>query len=223
MLERNQNVMTDHSLPGLHVQYGCGMSAPTTWANFDSSPTLRFEHIPVVGRLYKKNKHRFPGNIQYGDIVKGLPVTPGSCAAVYASHILEHLHLQDCRTALRNTLQLLMPSGIFRVIVPDLEAMAKKYLSSTAVDAAERFLLETDLGHVSGSKGFIGFFSAVFGRSRHLWMWDYKGLAQELSAAQFCDIRPCSPGDSEDPLFKDVENPERFIDAVAIQCCRPKE
>lgn len=85
------------------VQYGCAWSAPESWRNFDASPTLRFERIPVVGKLYTKNESRFPENVEYGDITKGLPVNDTSCDAVYCSHVLEHLSLSDCRVALKNT------------------------------------------------------------------------------------------------------------------------
>lgn len=78
-----------------YVQYGCGWSAPRGWRNFDASPTLRFERLPLIGRLYTRNASRFPENIEYGEIVKGLPVSSGSCNGVYCSHILEHLSLDD--------------------------------------------------------------------------------------------------------------------------------
>ena len=80
----------------LCVQYGCGWYAPEGWRNFDASPTLRFERIPLLGRLYTKNTERFPENVEYGDIVAGLPISDNSCQAVYCSHILEHL---ACRPA----------------------------------------------------------------------------------------------------------------------------
>jgi hypothetical protein len=63
----------------MYMQYGCGWSAPTAWENFDASPTLRFERIPVLGRLYTKNARRLPENIRYGDIVRGLPIPAKSC------------------------------------------------------------------------------------------------------------------------------------------------
>ena len=43
-----------------YVQYGCGFDAPDGWINYDASPTLFFERIPVLGRLYTKNERRFP-------------------------------------------------------------------------------------------------------------------------------------------------------------------
>ena len=34
-----------------YVQYGCGLSAPNEWINFDVSPTLRIQKIPIIGSL----------------------------------------------------------------------------------------------------------------------------------------------------------------------------
>lgn len=99
-----------------YIQYGCGRSAPKNWRNFDASPTLRFERIPFLGRLYTKNDFRFPGNVEYGDIVKGLPVPDNSCKAVYCSHVLEHLSLWDFRMALKNTYKILQKGGIYFVL-----------------------------------------------------------------------------------------------------------
>ena len=58
-------------------------------------PTLLFERIPLLGKLFTKNMARFPANVRYGDIVKGLPIREGTVDGVYASHVLEHLPLAD--------------------------------------------------------------------------------------------------------------------------------
>jgi hypothetical protein len=39
------------------------MSTGERWINVDSSPTLYFERIPVIGKLYTKNEKRFPENV----------------------------------------------------------------------------------------------------------------------------------------------------------------
>lgn len=119
-----------------YIQYGCGWSAPSQWRNFDASPTLIFERIPLLGRLYSKNESRFPSNVEYGDIVRGLPVEQNSCAGVYCSHILEHLSLSDFRVALRNTKKILRPTGIFRLVLPDLEYSIRKYNENLSPSAA---------------------------------------------------------------------------------------
>ena len=118
-----------------YVQYGSGWSAPSGWRNFDASPTLRFERIPIIGSFYKKNKSFFPRNVEYGDIIKGLPIAMKSCDGVYCSHILEHLPLDGFRVSLLNTLKILRPGGIFRLVLPDLEYYATQYLSSKSVNS----------------------------------------------------------------------------------------
>jgi len=110
-----------------YIQYRCGWSAPAGWRNFDASPTLRFERLPLIGKIYTKNKARFPDNVEYGDIVKGLPVKDSSCEAVYCSHVLEHLSCEDFRRALKNTFEMLGSGGVYRLVVPDLEHYIQNY------------------------------------------------------------------------------------------------
>lgn len=205
----------------LYVQYGCGMSSHDGWINFDSSPTLRFERLPVIGKLYTKNNSRFPLNVRYGDIVKGLPLQNESCAVVYCSHVLEHLSLDDFRTALKNTFKVLKPYGVFRLVVPDLEVLAKKYVESQEQDAASQFVKTSMLGRENRQRTLPGFIKDWLGGGHHLWMWDFKGLTQELKAAGFIDIRKAAFNDSADLKFKEVEEPSRFEDAVCIECRKP--
>jgi hypothetical protein len=204
----------------LYVQYGCGFCAPKNWRNFDVSPTLRFEKLPIIGKFYTKNAIRFPRNVEYGDIVRGLPLQPASCRGIYASHTLEHLSLEDFRIALKNTSFLLVPGGIFRFVVPDLEILAKNYINSNE-PAAEQFMRATSLGTVSRQKKILAFLKAWIGNSAHLWMWDFKSLYHELTKAGFTDIRRAQFGDSIDPMFKEVEDAGRFVNALGIECRKP--
>jgi hypothetical protein len=201
------------------VQYGCGFSAPTTWRNFDCSPTLRFERLPLIGRLYTKNQNRFPANVEYGDIVKGLPLSARSCAVIYASHVLEHLTLSEFQLALKHTYELLEPRGTFRIVVPDLETLAKRYVASSESTAAHVFMKETSLGIESRSRNVKGALRSWLANSSHLWMWDFKSLKHELGATGFVDVEKRGFGDN--PVFADVEDASRFVDAVAVQCSKP--
>ena len=203
-----------------HVQYGCGLSAPDGWLNFDSSPSLRLKRLPLVGRAVNRSLPPFPRAVRYGDIVTGLPVPDGSCAGVYASHVLEHLALDDMRVALANTLRLLAPGGLFRLLVPDLEHLAREYLSSSEPGAAVRFLEHSMLGRVSRPRGAARLREAI-GNSNHLWMWDHKSMAVECEKAGFDGVRACVFGDAGDPAFAAVEDAGRFVHAVAIEARRP--
>jgi SAM-dependent methyltransferase len=209
-----------------YVHYGCGLTAPLEWENYDISPTLRLQKLPVLGRLIQNRLNVvFPPNVKYGNIIRGLPVQPGSCDGVYCSHTLEHLALQDFRAALTNTFKILKPGGIFRCVVPDLETYTRSYLSELEQgkdDASIRFLNTALLGYQSRRRGLSGLIVNYYGNSNHLWMWDHLSLSKELSDAGFEQIRRCRFNDCEDTMFKKVEDAGRFQNAVAIECRKVK-
>ena len=204
----------------LLVQYGCGFSAPNGWRNFDASPTLMFERLPVVGKLYSRNAARFPKNVEYGNIVCGLPIADESAHAVYCSHILEHLSLQEFRISLKETYRMLTPSGVFRLVVPDLEAAIIGYVNNSSNSAALEFMSETKLGKEGRPRRLRSFIIDWLGNSQHLWMWDYKGLESELSNTGFRNIRRASYGDSFEVRFKEVENHDRWHNCLGIECIK---
>jgi predicted SAM-dependent methyltransferase len=209
----------------IYVQYGCGLSAPEGWINFDASPTLRIQKTPLIGVLLKPTLNTiFPKNVKYGDIVRGLPLKESYCDAVYCSHVLEHLALDDFRTALNNTFKILKPGGIFRCVVPDLETITKRYLNELETKketASINFIGNgTLLGVVKRPKGMRAIVTSFMGNSHHLWMWDHYSLTHELKQAGFINIRKALFNDSADEKFKSVENPERFEAAVALECSK---
>ena len=205
-----------------YVHYGCGLAAPKEWTNFDVSPTLRMQKSPILGRLIRSRLNVvFPDNVKYGDIIKGLPVAENSCEGVYCSHTLEHLSLNECRIALKNTYKILKPRCIFRCVVPDLEILARTYIDSLEngnAEASVDFISGSILGTVERPRGFKGFVRSFFGNVQHLWMWDRRSLQHELERAGFKNIRECKAHDSADDLFKLVESEDRFVDAVALEC-----
>jgi SAM-dependent methyltransferase len=189
-----------------------------SWTNFDVSPSLRAQRVPILGVLGRMRGPKFPSNVRYGDIVKGLPVPPQSCAAVYCSHVLEHLALKDFEIALANTHKCLKPAGIFRFVLPDLEKLAKDYVNATDPQAALRFMQETYLGVKERERGLIGMIRPIIGNAYHLWMWDYKAMVPYLERAGFTNIRRAAFGDSADPMFKDVEDPGRWEGQLGVEC-----
>jgi SAM-dependent methyltransferase len=208
-----------------YVQFGCGLTVPEQWINFDASPSLRIQKTPILNTLLKKKLNvLFPESARYGDIIKGLPVADNSCDGVFCSHTLEHLSLHDCRTALKNTWKILKPGGIFRLVVPDLEYSARQYvarLDKKDLDANARFMGEgTLLGLEHRPRGLRGLLTSFFGNSHHLWMWDYPSMADELAKAGFREIRRCEFNDSKDEMFVHVEQEFRFSNALGIECIK---
>ena len=152
----------------------------------------------------------------------GLPVKSASAQRVYSSHVLEHLALEDCRKALRHVLTYLVPGGVYRFVVPDLEFYLQNYLASEEPGAASTFMADTYLGEREGARGLRSLPRALFGRSQHLWMWDYKNFAHELADAGFTAIRRAQFGDSGDAAFAAVEDEGRWLNCLGIECRRPQ-
>ncbi|MEY4239824.1 MAG: hypothetical protein RL339_2425 [Pseudomonadota bacterium] len=188
-----------------YVQFGAGWSAGEGWLNFDASPTLRLERIPLLGGLLgrlKGNPERFPDGVRYGDIVKGLPVPDGSVDGLYASHVLEHLALEDMRLALKRSLALLRPGGVFRLIVPDLASAAQAYCAALGdPEAAHRFMRATYLGRehggcAGGSGGPMGTPTISGCMTIRRWRLNWSRPASPRSGRRAAAMRPirCSPG-----------------------------
>lgn len=207
-----------------YLQYGCGNSAPINWLNFDNSPTLIIQKVPILGKLLKPYLNNiFPANVKYGDILRGLPVKSNTFSGVYCSHTLEHMSLSDFRLAMHNTYNLLKPGGIFRCVVPDLEIAARTYLDKidkTDATASIEFLEETMLGYKKRDRGIKALAVFVLGNSKHLWMWDQYSLMNEAKNIGFSKVRRCEFGDSIDKNFLEVEDENRFYRSIAIECIK---
>jgi predicted SAM-dependent methyltransferase len=210
----------------LYVQYGCGLAVPSGWLNFDIGLPYLIRGLPLMGKgmywgIAHLRKWSLPDNVRYGNIVHGLPIPANSCKGVYCSHVLEHLSLDEARKALRNTHRILQRNGLFRIVVPDLERLARDYLQDAAADAAHRFIRSAYLGHETWPKGLhstIKNWLLENHRHRHKWMWDRKSLEIELLEAGFTGVRYAQYGDSSDQRFQEVEDRERWENAVAFEC-----
>jgi SAM-dependent methyltransferase len=205
---------------GRYVQFGCGLSAPSSWRNFDASPSLRLLKFPLVRKFYK-TAPPFPPNVEYGDIVKGLPIAAEACSAVYCSHVLEHLSLEDFRAALLNIFKILAPGGTFRFVLPDLLYLARQYLDDNSEDAASAFMRATHLGREKRAKSLKEFIVSWLGNNPHLWMWDYRSIRPELETVGFVGIRKAVFGDSADNMFREVEESDRWYNGLGIECKKP--
>ena len=88
-----------------------------------------------------------------------------------------------------------MPNGVFRLVVPDLRWRVVKYIASLEQGvergdryAADRVLSSCILGKVSKSKSIVS--SALkeyFGKSAHLWMYDFDEMKALLEAAEISE------------------------------------
>lgn len=63
------------------------------------------------------------------NLLEGIPCESNSFDFVYHSHLLEHFSREDGEKFIIECLRVLKPGGILRIVVPDLERIAKNYIS----------------------------------------------------------------------------------------------
>lgn len=90
------------------LNVGCGRCYHDAWVNLDLC--------------------HFDSQVLQHDLVKGLPFEDNQFDAVYHSHVLEHLAPDDGTAMIRECYRVLKPGGVLRVVVPDLEQIARLYL-----------------------------------------------------------------------------------------------
>jgi SAM-dependent methyltransferase len=173
--------------------------------------------VPLVGPSLVQRLSGFPGNAEFGDIVKGLPIGEGAADAIYCSHVLEHLWRDDCARALVNTHRHLKPGGLFRLVVPDVSLLARGFLSDDTSESGLRFVDSLQMTSTERPRGVMGFIRYNWGHSQHRWMWELRGLEKFLRAAGFSVIRQAKLGDSELEAFKSVEVPDRYEFSLCIE------
>jgi hypothetical protein len=92
-------------LPGMRLNLGCGHLPFADFVNVDMRP------LPGVDIIAP---------------VDDLPVSPGTVSEIFSSHLLEHFPQEELRRKLLPYwTSLLTPTGTFRAVVPDGEAMVK--------------------------------------------------------------------------------------------------
>jgi len=212
----------------LYIHYGCGLCAPDGWLNFDASPRLRLERVFGLRNLIEGSVGLlFPANVRPGDIVHGLSVADGTASGVYCSHVLEHLPRDDVPGALDNTRRMLRSGGLFRLVLPDLQWRAVRYLKAAERGdpaAADALIEACLLGTRKAPRGLVSRIRNQFGRNAHLWMYDFAAIEMLLERAGFAAIRRCRIGDCRDPMFALVEEAGRFSEGgeaeLAIEAVR---
>lgn len=105
-----------------------------------------------------------------------LPYEDGSMRVVVLHHVYEHFGLGEGHALIREIQRVLMADGLLIVTVPDMSALAKRWLS----------------GELANYNYFVNVYGAYQGEpgDRHKWGYDAPGLISDLDrAAQWKAIR----------------------------------
>jgi predicted SAM-dependent methyltransferase len=225
----------EYTLPkGLLLHVGCGPITPDGWVNLDASWNLLAARIPGLRTALRSlglisanaASSTWSDKIQYCNVNNGLPFGDGEAAVVYASHVLEHLGRRQSQAFVKEAYRVLKPGGVIRLVVPDLERLARFYLQGKSNGAANglrpadefmmRMMTCTDYGDSLPVKLYRTYLDTL----SHKWMYDCDSLQNLLSEAGFHDLAHCGYLESRIPKVGDVERENRFDDGVCVEGVR---
>ena len=115
--------------------------------NTDITPHLFISRIPLAPFVLRKFKlmseHRYQQHrkgifkpLVYMKLTKPLPLPSESVEAVFSCHVLEHLFQDEILPLIEEIKRILIPGGVCRVVVPDLE----KVIGQFDPEKPEKFL-----------------------------------------------------------------------------------
>jgi predicted SAM-dependent methyltransferase len=213
----------------MKINVGCGDSPIPGWRNFDNSISLRLAKVPLLPRILRwaglleyrqyafiefARSHR----IEYGDAVKGLPLSDSSVEVLYSCHMLEHLSPAQAKRFLEEAKRLLVPGGVIRLAVPDLRRLIHNYLESGDADG---FLAASYLGRMDGNSLRERLGMLVAGRRLHQWMYDEISLGRLLRSHDFTEISAVPPGNSRIKEPGELDLREKEDESVYLEAVKP--
>jgi len=123
------------------LNLACGCRTDDQWSNLDFSPYALLAHWPRLsamlaraGLISPERYARLRGidpNIIRHDLRRGIPFPDAAFDAVYSSHFLEHLPRPAAMPMLAEVRRVLVPGGVVRIVVPDLELVVARYAQAT--------------------------------------------------------------------------------------------
>lgn len=235
------------------LNLGCGTRTSPRCVNIDWSIYLRLRknraaNVVAQRLLAGERRTRFDGladDIVVHDLRRGIPAADASCDAVYHSHVLEHLDREHVAGFLGEIRRVLRPGGMHRVVVPDLEKLARLYLADLDAcvagtadgarhDDAIAVMIEQMVRRESfGSSQRPPFAraaeNALLGDARrrgetHQWMYDRVNLEHTLTRAGFRDVRVLDHLTSAIPEWDHIgldraeDDGEYIPDSLYVEC-----
>lgn len=215
----------------MNLNVGCGQSPTQGYRNFDNSLSVKIGHsrllstiarslrlLPVSQLMYVE----FASNsdVEFGDVVAGLPVAADSVAVFYSSHTLEHLDSKEAEALCREAMRVLRPGGVIRLAVPDLALIVSDYLAHRDADA---FMRATLLG-TERPRGILArAVHAFVGPRHHFWMYDGGSLVRLLEVHGFVDAQVVKAGSTTIPDPGALDLAERAGESVYVEARKPAQ
>jgi predicted SAM-dependent methyltransferase len=182
------------------VNFGCGPQPSEGCINIDGSPTVLLARLPIPPRMFGARAGFIQATRDFGirhSKASRLDFAENSLDAFYASHVLEHMPKDECDRLLSNIRKWLKPSGVLRIVLPDLRILARDYLSNKL--GADDFVAQT---HLVPEPRTIGL---MLGYRQHKWMYDASSFMLVLQRLGFSNIEEVAFAKSRMPALEKLD------------------
>lgn len=214
-LKRNRQIQPDQGV--VKVNLGAGLMVAPGWYNIDGHLRAFFSTWPgfVIDMLYRvlQTSNRQFSREEYKRILRnnrfihhdlnyGIPFRDGTVDFLYASHLLEHLHLDEAERLVRDGFRALKPGGVFRICVPDLAHAVSLYQKGEK------------------RKSLLYFFNErkQDGYTYHRYLYDAELLSALLGECGFSRVRKCAYREGDTPDIGILDNrPEETLYMEAVK------
>ncbi len=210
----------------VRINVGCGATPTKGWLNFDNSWTVysaRWRLLRPLAKLSLSGPSRmFFESVVQNDVrwarAQSLPCASASAEVVYTSHMLEHLARTDAIAFLKEVLRVLVPGGVVRIVVPDLERALETY---EADGDADKFMAGTLLGQETQPRGMQRMLAVLMGPRHHQWMYDAASLSRLLLQVGFVEAASVPAGTTRIVSPGGLDLFERDEESIYVEAVRP--
>lgn len=196
----------------IKLNLGSGNRAVPDFENFDNSPSVLVDRVPLLKRLLfragliaREQWVRDWSGVRWRDLKKGLPYANGCVEKIYSSHFLEHLPPENARALLEECYRVLKPGGVLRLVVPDLLFHAERYVNATKAlmsgAQADRKAHNEFMNTVAGF-----YFDGGRPGREHCYMYDLPALVCLLQEIGFRSIERCEYRQGSDAELSALDN-----------------
>jgi predicted SAM-dependent methyltransferase len=122
-----------------------------------------------------------PGIELCWDITKGLPIPSNLVGGIFSEHCLEHISFVECLAVTKEFHRIMRNGAAIRIVVPDGELYARKYLAGEPMPYAAGYSL-------NGIYSPFMSVNQIFYSHGHRFIYDFLTMAKVLEQAGFREI-----------------------------------
>lgn len=146
-------------------------------------------------------------SVLYLDATIRFPFDDNVFDYIMAEHMIEHIEYGSAQVMLTESFRVLKPGGRVRFATPDLEVLLSLH-SREKTDAQRKYIEWSSERFLPGVQACNEVFviNNFFQSWGHRFLYDKEMLSHALQASGFHEIKFYKPGNSDDPLLRNLES-----------------